>query len=189
MVSASILDIFFQWENLGVFDYLLPFLLVFAIVYGVLSSTRFLGDNKPVYIILALVVGLMSLRYQTFLSSFLSELFPRLGVGLSVLLAVLILIGMFIPEDETRYWMYGLATIGTIIAISVIYNSFDVLGYTNTYGTNVIAYVVLAVILIGVIVAVGIGDKPSNDRDGKVRSIGGWPFPAQEHHPKGKVQH
>ena len=180
MVTGSILDIFFQWENLGVFDYLLPFLLIFALVYGILSWTRFMGDNKPVYIIIALVIGLMSLRYQGFLSSFMSELFPQLGIGLSVLLTVLILVGLFIASDERRYWGYGLGAIGVIIAIVVIYNSFDVFGYVGGYSSNVIAYIVLFVIIVAVIVAVGIGDRPSSRERSGGTSYFPWSIPVDK---------
>ena len=85
MAFGSIADIFYQWEFLGVFDFILPFLLVFAIVYGILASTQILGDNKGIAIIIAVVIGLMSLRYQFFFSSFLSEIFPRLGIGLTIM--------------------------------------------------------------------------------------------------------
>jgi len=44
----NIADVMISWEQMGVFDYLLPFLLVFAIVYGILTTTKFLGTEKPV---------------------------------------------------------------------------------------------------------------------------------------------
>src|SRR3989344_436567 len=101
---SSLQDIFYQWEYMGVFDYILPFLLVFAVVFGILSSTKFLGKNNAVYVIIAIVIGLLALRWQFFFSTFLAEIFPRLGIGLAVILTLLILVGMFIAEDETRYW-------------------------------------------------------------------------------------
>lgn len=163
MVFGSIVDIFYQWESLGLFDFILPFLLVFALVFGILSSTRFMGQNKAVYIIIAVVVGLMSLRYQYFLSTFLSELFPRLGIGLAVLLVTLILVGLFIAEDETRYWGYGLAVIGVIIAIAVVYQSFSVSGFLfGGYESDIIGYIVLAILIAAVIIAVAIGDRPKD---------------------------
>ncbi len=169
MVYGSLADILFQWDRLGVFDFMLPMLLVFAIVYGILASTKFFGGNKGVHIIIAVAIALMSLRYQFFLSSFLSELFPRLGIGLSIILAILILVGMFIDLDETRYWGYGLAALGAIIGIIIVFQSFDRLGYGffNSYlGTDFVGYIVLGVLLIGVIIAVAAsgGGKPRGGR-------------------------
>ena len=155
MVFGSIGDIFFQWEYLGVFDFILPFLLVFAIVFGILNSTKVLGHNKGIMTILAVVIGLMSLRYQFFFSTFLSELFPRLGIGLAILLAVLIMVGLFINENEQKYWGYGLAALGAVIALIVLHQTGQSLGWAWTgLGSENIGFIVLAVLIIGVIVAV-----------------------------------
>jgi hypothetical protein len=176
MVFGSIADIFFQWETLGVFDFLLPFLLVFAIVFGILSATKFMGDNRAVYIIIAVVIGLMSLRYQYFFSSFLSELFPRLGVGIAIILAVLILIGMFIAKDEVKYWGYGLAALGAIIAIVIFYQSSESLGWfwLDSYGSDSIGFIVLGVLIIGVIIAVALSGGKKGNSSGKGPMLSGW---------------
>lgn len=181
MVYGSIADIFYQWDYLGVFDFILPFLLVFAIVFGILSSTRFLGENKGVSVIVAIVVGLMSLRYQYFLSSFLSELFPRLGIGLAVILTLMILVGMFIAKDEQRYWGYGLAALGAVIALIVIYQSFDRFGfYFGGYGTDAIGFIFLAILIVGVIIAVSVsGGRGSEDAAARKarKELGATSFP------------
>lgn len=173
MAFGSMADILFQWENMGVFDFALPFLLVFVIVYGILTSTKFLGDNNGVYIIVALVIGLMSLRYDYFFSAFLSELFPRLGVGLAILLTVLILVGLFIG-DKDNYWRYILIAIGAIIAIVVVWQSAGALGYdwTGTYGGESVGWVLFGVLMIGAIIAVVISGNPrGGSSDNNVK----WP--------------
>src|SRR3990172_5798244 len=109
-MAISIAYILNQWQTAGVFDYILPFLLVFAIVFGILASTNILGSQKGVNVIIALVVGLLSIRLGL-VQRFFTELFPRLGVGLAVILALLILTGLFISDDETRYWLWGFATV------------------------------------------------------------------------------
>jgi hypothetical protein len=165
MVLGSIADIFYSWEYLGIFDFVLPFLLVFAVVFGILNTTKVLGHNRGVSVIISVVIGLMSLRYRYFFSDFLSEMFPRLGIGLAILLTLLILVGLFIAEEEQRYWGWGLATIGFIITIVVIYQSFNNLGwYFGGFGTDAIGFIVLAILIVGVIIAVGAsGGKSSND--------------------------
>ncbi len=145
-----------QWEYYGVFDFLLPFLLVFAIVYAVLSGTKWLGDNRGVEIVIALVIGLLSLRWRFFLSDFLSNLFPRLGIGLAILLTIFILVGMFINHDETRYWGWGLATLAGAVAIIVLYQTFSDLGYFYSgFSADNAGLIILAIILIGIIIAIG----------------------------------
>jgi len=177
MVFGSIADIFLQWEYMGVFDFVLPFLLVFAIVFGIISSTKFLGDNKGVHVVISLVIGLMSLRYQVFLSSFLSELFPCLGIGIAIMLAILILVGMFIAKDESRYWGYGLAALAVIIAIVVVYQSFDGLGliYSSGFNSETVGFIILGLLIIGLIIAVTVSRSESTDKDkGKALFLPGW---------------
>lgn len=173
---GSFADIFFQWESLGVFDFLLPFLLVFAVVFGILNSTGFLTQHRGIQALIAVIIGLMSLRYQYFLSSFMSELFPRLGIGVTILLAVLILVGLFIAKEETRYWGWGLAAVGGIIVIAVVYQTFTTLGYwpIGGFGTDAVGFLILAVLLLGIIIAVAAGGSSKNT-DPK-RGIAVWPL-------------
>lgn len=156
MVYGSIADILYQWEALGVFDFILPFLLVFAIVFGILSATGILSTNKGVSVIIAFVIGLMSIRYQYFFSSFLSELFPRLGIGLAILLMLMILVGLFIAQKEKKYWGYGLAAIGVIIAIVIFYQTAQNLGWmwAGGYGSEGVGMIILGVFVVGIIIAI-----------------------------------
>jgi len=180
MVFGSIADIFLQWDYIGVFDFVLPFLLVFAIVFGIISSTKFLGSNRGVHVVIALVIGLMSLRYQGFLSGFLSELFPRLGIGIAVLLTVMILVGAFIAKDEARYWGYGLSALAVIIAVVVIYQSFDSLGliFGSGFDSETVGFIILGLLIVGLIVAVTVSRSESTDKHkGKAIFLPGWGDP------------
>ncbi len=156
MVFGSIADIFYQWEYLGVFDFILPFLLIFALIFGILDSVRPFGKNQSIYIVVALVISLMSLRFQNFVTDFMTELFPRLGIGISIMLAIMIMAGLFIADDVRRYWFYGLSALGSLIAIAALYQTFDILGwYSSGSGSQEIGLIILGVLLIGVIIAVG----------------------------------
>ena len=57
MADFSTLATYFQ--TFGVLDFLLPFLLVFTIVYAVMAKSKILGDKKQFHIIVALVLGLL----------------------------------------------------------------------------------------------------------------------------------
>ncbi len=143
-----------QWQQAGVFDYLLPFLLIFAIILGILSSTHILGANKGLHIIIALVIGLMALQLN-YVPDFFKEVFPRLGVALAVILVIMILVGLFIPNDERRYWFWGLGAIGFVSALVVLSQSFSAYGwYSSLAYDDYIGWIVGAVLVIGVIIAI-----------------------------------
>jgi len=162
-----------QWEAAGVFDFLLPFLLIFAVVFGILSSTNILGSNKGIHVIIAVVVGILALRLN-YVSAFFAEVFPRLGVGLAVLLTVMILIGMFVPKNERRYWLWGLGAIGFIIAIVVITKSFQGYGWYSSGYSDYVGWIVGGVLLVGLIIAVAASGNSENRENRDVAVIGKW---------------
>jgi len=151
-----IADILNQWQDIGVFDYVLPFLLIFTIVFGILEATHIVGKNKGVHVIIALVVGLLALRLG-FVQTFFTEIFPRLGVGLAVILALLIMTGLFINKTEAKYWMWGIAAVGLVIWIIVLVGSLNTVGWFGASGSffgDYAGLIIGAVLLIGVIIAV-----------------------------------
>lgn len=99
--SFEILANFFQ--QFGVMDFLLPFMLVFTIIYAVLQKTHILGEKKNFNVILALILGLMfvvphimgyyPLGYDPVLV--LNETLPSVALVAVAAIMLLILMGMF----------------------------------------------------------------------------------------------
>lgn len=108
-----------QLDQLGFFTYAIPFLIIFAIVFGVLQRTN-LFDNKGINGVIALSVGLMALQFG-FVSRFFSDIFPKLGAGLAVILIAIILLGLFFDSINTGM-MFG---IGLVIFVVIVWTSFD----------------------------------------------------------------
>jgi len=105
-------------EQLGFFDFVLPFLIIFALVFGILTKTKIFEENKGINAIIALSIGLMALQFG-FVSEFFAQLFPRLGVGLAIILAVIVLVGLFF-DPESNAMNYALLAVGVIIFIIVL---------------------------------------------------------------------
>lgn len=116
-----------QWEQAGFFSYIIPFLLIFALVYGLLIKTRIFDQNKAINGIIAVAVGLLALQFG-FVSAFFSEIFPRLGIGLAILLVVIIFMGIFFPSE--RWSVYTLFGIGAAILLIVIYKTAEAFNWT-----------------------------------------------------------
>jgi len=165
MQIGGIQDLFSYWESYGVYDFLLPFLLIFAIIYGVLSYTRIFANNKGLHVIVAIVIALMAVRFG-FFTGFYAEIFPRLGIGITILLVLMILMGLFFGDKSKEIWAWILIVVALVIGIVILYQSFDVLGWINNYGysgSTFVAWIITAVLLIGVIVAVVMGNlEPSS---------------------------
>lgn len=145
--SGTFGNILAQWEQLGVFSYVLPFLLIFAMIFGILQKIKIFGENgKAINAVIALSVGLMSLQFG-FVPVFFSDIFPRLGVGLSVVLAGIILTGLF--TDSKLTWI-GLA-LGGVVFFVIMGTSFE---FGNTTFWFFVQQNMATIIIVGIILAI-----------------------------------
>ena len=146
------------WEQVGVFSYVLPFLLIFAVVFGIMMKTRVFGDNRALNAVIALVIGLLALQFEL-VPIFFSEIFPRVGVALSIILVLLVLAGLFL-DPNNKAVNYGLLGVGVIIFLAVLIKTAGYLGWYSGYWwyanwQRIIPYVIVFVVLAVVINSVG----------------------------------
>ncbi len=116
---GSIADILQTWADFGVFAYVLPFLIVFAVIFGILNKTRILGENKGVQAAISLAAGLLSLQFD-YVPNFFASIFPYAGIGISILLVALILMGLIAGEKDTNWPKYVWFGIGVVVFIAVV---------------------------------------------------------------------
>jgi len=116
-----------QLADMDIFFYVLPFLLIFALVFGILEKANILGakkadgtsDNRNVNAVIALAVGLLAIQFDQ-VPIFFSVIFPKLGIALSILLAALILVGLFVDLNRPggpALIFFGLGAIAFIILV------------------------------------------------------------------------
>lgn len=168
--GGDIGNILAQWQAAGVFSYALPFLLIFALTFGLLCRINLFtvggaeGKDKPnrsINGIIALSVSLMALQFD-FVSLFFSEIFPRFGVALSIILVILIVGGLFMPMGNKGF-SWGLIAVVFVIIGVVVFSSFESFGYNAGYWfrNNLGNYLGL-IVLIGLIIAVVAGATTSS---------------------------
>ena len=112
-------------ERWGIADILLPFLLVFVIVYAILQKTHILGqDKKNLNVIVGIVTGLMvviphatgTFRQNVDPVIIINEALPQVSVVLVAVVFLLVLIGVF-GQD---YIFLGVSAPGWIAFFSLI---------------------------------------------------------------------
>ena len=79
-----------NFQDIGVFNILLPFLLVFTIVYAILHKTKILGERKNFHISIAFVIGMLFVLEGS-LVQIMNRAIPNVGIVLVAVLMVLIL--------------------------------------------------------------------------------------------------
>jgi len=114
--GGAIGDMLVYWEQYGFFSYLLPFLLIFSLVFGILEKTKIFDQNRSINGIIAFVVGLMALQFG-FVSQFFAEIFPRLGVALAIILVLMILLGIFLPTEK---WVNAVLFLAVAVVLVVV---------------------------------------------------------------------
>ena len=160
-----------NWEQAGVFSYMLPFLLIFSLIFGILTQLNlFKEKNKVVNAIISLVVALMALQFE-FVSVFFAEIFPRLGIGLVVLLVFMVLLGLFAPNRTwVTYTFFAAAAIVLIVvlantAVAVDWFSSGFLAGMNWQ--NLLPWIIL-IILIAVVVGSAVKKPEKQDITSKI---------------------
>ncbi|MCL5018235.1 MAG: hypothetical protein M1416_00500 [Candidatus Pacearchaeota archaeon] len=154
-----------KWEALGFFSYLLPFMLIFALVFGILTRTQIFKDNKAVNGIIALAVAFMSLQFD-FVPTFFAQIFPRVGVGLAIILAIFIIVGLFV-DAKSKVINYILLGIGVLIIGLIILQSAGESGWQSAdfWAQYFPAIILGIVILLFIFVVVGSAGKPQEKKD------------------------
>lgn len=148
--ATTITDILNAWVDFGVFAYVLPFLLIFAMVYGILLKSKIIGDNKGVMATIAASVGMLAL-YNDLVTQFFENIFPYAGIGMSILLVALILMGLISPEQNSKaQWIWF--TIGAIIFVVITWASLDNFSF-GFWGFASLGDIVPLLLLLGGIVA------------------------------------
>ena len=159
--DAGITKVLKDWETMGVFAYVLPFILIFAVVYAILDNVSVFKDRKGINLVISLAVGLLALQFN-YVSVFFGQIFPRAGIGISVILVALILAGAFVDWKDTSWHKWIFFGIGALAFLFVIANSFSAYsGYTNNWWNEYGSAIIILVIIIALIVAVMMSNRTS----------------------------
>jgi len=102
-------------------EYILPFLLVFTLVFAVLDKTKLLGDGKrQINAIISLVIGLILIGFP-YARGVIVKLIPFLAVSLVVLFIFMLVFGFISGKKEGDVLNKGLKiALGIIFGLAVI---------------------------------------------------------------------
>lgn len=118
----------------GLRDVMLPFLLVFVIIFAILAKVRILGEDKKKYnLVIALVVALLVViphitgKYPDNFDpvDIMNEALPNISIVIVAALGALLVIGSFGGQVTTRpaYLTGGVIVIGAVIYTIFVYPS------------------------------------------------------------------
>lgn len=163
--GSTIDEILQAWADLGVFRYVLPFLLVFAVVFGVLTKSEVLGEHRGVNLVVALAVGLLALQFD-YIPDFFATIFPYTGVAIAILLVGLILTGLF--HSNTSAWKWTFFGIGMFIAVVVVISSLSSYDWAGSWWWEEHWQGIITLAIIGLLITLVAVSAGKNEGGGRV---------------------
>ncbi len=159
-------EFFIRLEEMGMLDSLLPFILVFTILFAILQKTKIIGEGKRQFnTLVALVLSLMVViphvtgRYPPGqdVVVIINQALPQVSLVVVAILAALLLIGVFAPGV-----MFGGTSFGAFLALFVMgivvfifgnaagfwENNVGFLSFLNDPDTQAVVVIVLVFALI-----------------------------------------
>ena len=151
-MAQSIGMVLQQWAELDIFYYVFPFLLIFALVFAILQKIKIMGgtpeQNRGVSAVIAMAIGLMALQFDK-VPLFFQIIFPKLGIGLSILLVAIIMLGLFMDYSKHQGAAYVFMAIGGIITTIIILSSLsDYSWWTGSWWADNISAIVAGIIIL-----------------------------------------
>lgn len=157
------LDMLQDW---GFYDVVLPFILVFVLIFAVLQKTNIFGKESRKYnVIIAMVVGLLFVTASK-LVEVVNKMLPIVAVALAVLLGIFMIMGFFgVKEGGPGARILGIIAGGVAIAVGLAYflgsssYSGEIFGDISKFLQPYWSQIIIVGIIIGVIAFVASGGK------------------------------
>lgn len=143
----------------------LPFILIFTVVFAILQKSKILGDDKKqIDAMVALVFGLITITFARAVG-IINQLLPFLAVAVIMILVFLIMValvhsdGNFVWNDGIKKATIVLSAIAVFIAGLYFTGAWDYLSYKFTEpGSNLVTNIIFIVIILGGFLIVYFGD-------------------------------
>lgn len=156
-----------QWQAIGVFDFILPFIIIFALIYAILGKLKIFEDKKGVKAVIAIAIAIMAIVEPT-VGQFMQQLFANVGIALAILIGVAILMLLFLKEENIRWLGTAMAfflLLWWLGRIKTFTNFFQAREFWALYG-GIITFIAVAIILV-IIVIVSERGAPDKTIDAK----------------------
>jgi len=162
-------DLFQSLDRVGFTDILLPFLLIFTVIFAVLDKTKIMGEakknmNLAIALIFSLIVviphatGNLPAGYDPVL--IINAALPSISLVVVAIIALMILIGVF-AHDRILLGLSAPGWVGLFSVVTLVYIFGSAAGWWNggfintlesTFGKDVLAIVIM-ILVFGIIIA------------------------------------
>ena len=151
---------------------ILPFLLVFVLVFAVLQKSKILGnESKQMSAIIAIVIGLITVSFSYY-TNIIVSMIPILAVGLVIILIFLMLWSFVYGNEGFTVAPWVKAVFGALAFLTVLISGLIITGawvfFKNFFSgqsdllTNIVFIIIVAIAIAVVVGVSGKDGKPSH---------------------------
>lgn len=169
-------------EQFGLLDAVLPFILIFAVIFTVLRKTSVLGDRKNIHMLVALVIALLVVMPHVLgtyppgqdVVNIINTALPNVSLVIVIIVAALILVGIFIPNFSPGGGIGGVLAIISLGAVVYIFGiaggwwSGGSFGFLSNPDLQVLIVIVLVFALVIFLIT---SESPFENIGTKIRGI------------------
>ena len=166
-------------KSFGIFDVVLPFLLVFTVIFGVLEKTKIFGkegdsSRKNINAMVAFTIGFFVIA-ATQVVYVIQTALPYIMLLLVLIITFMILYGSTLSEGEINVWDHfekhkGIFAFGLFISIiAIVLGAMDMLGglvnWFYQYVTAPVMYTVFLLLVVAIFMWIVVGKGSSEESD------------------------
>ena len=154
----------------------LPFILIFTVVFAILQKSAILGkDKKQIDALVGIVFGLITITFARAVG-IINQLLPFLAVAVILVLVFLILVGLMHKGDEKFVWDEGLKKVVVVMAFfAVVIAGLFFTGawsyladkFSGPDGSSLVTNIVFILIIVGGFLIVWFGAEKKKPESGK----------------------
>jgi hypothetical protein len=163
-----------QWQQIGIFDVMLPFMLIFAILFAILQKTNIFGGRKGIDAIVAMAMAFMAI-INPFVTDLMKVILQNAVIAILLMVAIMLLFGLILGSKKPKIWhLFGWVTgliilvwlVGRVADYYELYYPGTVVFSTMWWNNNLPWMIPIFIIIIFAIVVVSSGkDKTAGGND------------------------
>lgn len=175
-------ELLMQLEQFGLLDAVLPFILIFAVIFTVLRKTSVLGDRKNIHMLVALVISLLVVMPHVLgtyppgqdVVSIINTALPNVSLVIVIIVAALILVGIFIPNFTMGGGLGGMLAVASLAVVVYIFGVSGGWWSAGSFGflSNPDMQVLVVILLVfGLVIFMITSESPFENIGTKIKNI------------------
>lgn len=114
-------DVLLIFNNLGLTDVILPFILIFTVIYAILEKSKILGQKKQYNVAISLVISLIPVMSHITgrgpdVITIINNALPGIALWIVMFIAILLLIGL----GGGNLSILGSGVMGVLVVLSIL---------------------------------------------------------------------